>query len=97
MQTIETTAHVGPDGILRVEAPVAVKDKDVSVVITLRLAKRTTGRNERKKEASVKRKNAKREPALGDLRSWPRWKPSPYVPLALPGPSASDMLVSDRR
>ncbi len=35
MQTIELHSRVGPDGILKLEVPVAVKDTDVDVVVVV--------------------------------------------------------------
>jgi hypothetical protein len=43
MQTIRKSAHVGPDGILRVEAPVEHRDTDVQVVLIVEPASSAGG------------------------------------------------------
>ena len=35
MTALQTTVHVGPDGILRLEVPVEERDRDVTVTITV--------------------------------------------------------------
>jgi len=97
MQTIETTAHVGSDGILRVEAPVAIKNQDVCVVLVIQRVSNEARPGARKKRAAEAAKEKERiHPNLAFLRT-SGWVPDPYEPLVLPGPSASETLVNDRR
>ena len=95
MLTVETSAHVGPDGMLRVETLVGIRDQDVRVVLVVQEeppekaggSKADAGKSvtERLKAAGIV------SPSAG------AWNPVPYEPLEIPGPPLSETLVQDRR
>ena len=93
METIETTAHVGPDGVLRLEVPVTEKDRDVDVTLVVR-PQDTSSRRPAESAGSRGENGASiRLPSPGS------WNQETVVPLDLgtSGLSASEMLVRDRR
>jgi hypothetical protein len=95
MVTVETSAHVGPDGILRVETPVGLRDQDVRVVLVVQEEPSGTSAGARPAAGNSLEERLK---AAG-LYSGPKgpWNPVPYEPPELPGPPISETLVNDRR
>jgi hypothetical protein len=94
MRVIETTAHVGSDGVLRLAVPVAQRDRDVHVALVVDSAGPAASASPADTWASVR-------PALeiAGIRVPPPGvdNPGAVKPLSLPGPSASEMLIRDRR
>ena len=96
MRVIETTAHVGPDGMLRLEVPLDERNQDVRVAVVVESAPTRSSQPERSddKWAAVRSQLEAagfRVPPPGCTNS------GPVNPIDLPGPSASEMLISDRR
>jgi hypothetical protein len=96
MLTVETTTHIGSDGILRLETPVAIKDHDVRVVLVVQEEPPATSAE--KKPGEVRTSVAERLKAAGII-SPPKgaWNAVPYEPPDIPGPPISETLVNDRR
>ena len=96
MRVIETTAHVGDDGMLRLEMPLEQRNQDVRVAIVVESAPYQSPASSpmADKWATVR----ERADAAG-LRVPPSGmdNPGPVEPVTLPGPSASQMLINDRR
>ena len=96
MVTVETTTHIGSDGILRLETPVAMRDQDVRVVLVVQEeppGKATGGK------ADAGDKSVEERLKAAGITSPPKgaWHAVPYEPLELPGPPISETLVNDRR
>jgi hypothetical protein len=100
MRALETSAHVGSDGILKLELPVGEADRDVQVVVVIEAQRGTETNPASQERASSNRAASVRKEVPGvrfpDAGSW---NLCPVEPLRLqkPGPSASEMLVNDRR
>jgi hypothetical protein len=96
MRVIETTAHIGDDGMLRLEMPLEQRNEDVRIAVVVESAPLRSP----KPEAIVDKWAAIRAQAgASSLRVPPPGvdNPGPVEPVTLPGPSASEMLISDRR
>ena len=96
MQVIETTAHVGSDGMLRLEVPLEQRNQDVRVALVVEStpAQKSTPDQTDDRWASVRDQlegTGIRVPPPGINNS------DPVDPVVLPGPSASEMLINDRR
>ena len=93
MQIIEATAHVGGDGILRLEVPVAQRDRDVQVALVVESPPAPAAPGVDKWAAVRARLEAGGihvpPPGSGRLE--------PFELIALPGPTASEILIRDRR
>jgi len=96
MRIIETTAHIGPDGMLRVEVPVDDRDKDVRVAVVV---ESMAGQFPARQGNLDKWAEFRARLEAHGLRVPPPWidNPGEISPIALPGPSASEALISDRR
>jgi hypothetical protein len=111
MTTIETTAHVGPDGVLRLEVPTGQTEQDVDVVLVFH-SQLPAPTAEEPAEPSTAAEPLPPDPndPWRDLRkklagvkgiripppgSWNRDRPEPLF--IDDGKSTSDMLVEDRR
>ena len=96
MQVIETTAHVGEDGMLRLEMPLEQRNQDVRVAVVV---ESTPPRLSASAATSDKWSSVRGQPGAAGLRVPPPGvdNPGPVEPVALPGPAASQMLVNDRR
>lgn len=94
MTTIETTAHVGPDGVLRLEVPIGQAGQVVKIVLeTLPQVPASTAEDDPWREYRAKAAGAE-----GITLPPPRRKTYRRVePIDLPGPSASEILIRDRR
>ena len=96
MRVIETTAHIGDDGMLRLEMPLEQRNEDVRVAVVVASAPLRSITP----EAVVDRWASIRvEAGACGLRVPPPGvdNPGPVEPGRLPWPSASEMLISDRR
>jgi hypothetical protein len=101
MRVIETTARVGPDGILRLQVPIEQRDADVRVAAVVESAP------PRPAMPLTDVKSASNDPRAryrGQLRSAgvdvPKadsWSTRQAEPLRFEGPPASQTLVEDRR
>ncbi len=93
MDAIEITAHIGPDGVLRLELPVSEKDRDVDVTVVVR----PQDASPRRSAESVCSRGESGPSIL--LPSPGSWNQETVVPLDLGTSelSASEMLVRDRR
>ncbi len=94
MQVIETTAHIGADGMLRIEVPVKRHQGEVRVAVVV----------ESEQAQAVAAAPDKWSPIRAQLVAAGISVPplgkenSPQVePVSLPGTSASEMLIADRR
>ena len=94
MRIIETTAHVGSDGMLRVEVPIEQRDRDVNVALIIESPSAAVPKASIDKWASVRNRLE-----IGGLRvPLPGLdNPGPVEPESLPGVSASQVLIRDRR
>jgi hypothetical protein len=96
MRVIETIARVGPDGMLRLELPVGQPNQDLQVALVVEPMQPRAPAAESLDDrwASVRG----RLTAAGFSVPPPGLNPgAPAEPLELPGMSASEMLVRDRR
>jgi hypothetical protein len=93
MDTIETIAPIGPDGVLRLEVPVSEKNRDVDVTVVVRPL--DTSLPQKGGSAGLRGGNG----ASIRLPSPGAWNQETVVPLDLgtSGLSAAEMLVRDRR
>ncbi|MDD4888995.1 MAG: hypothetical protein PHU85_03625 [Phycisphaerae bacterium] len=92
---IETTAHVGDDGILRLEIPVPERNQDVQVMVTI-----SSPGPQVEDDWAELREKIRKNPELGKIFELPppgRRKYVPFEPNEMPGPSASEILIRDRR
>ncbi|HET6250291.1 MAG TPA: hypothetical protein VFE47_21555 [Tepidisphaeraceae bacterium] len=95
MRIIETTAHIGSDGMLRLEVPLEQRNRDVRVAVVVESAiaqqrsepvdDQWAGVREKAKSAGI------HTPPAGVVNC------GPVEPIVLPGRSASEILISDRR
>jgi len=99
MVTIETTTHVGADGILRVEAPVALRNQDVRVVLVVQA--HPSQRNDGEQEPATRDGAREARLKVAGIIPPPKgaWNSVPVEALALeiPGSSISETVVNDRR
>jgi hypothetical protein len=94
MRVIETTAHVGPDGMLRLEVPLEQRSQDVRVAVVVEWTPTQQPNPTDDRWASVRTRLAGtgiRVPPPGVDNC------GPVDPVDLPGPSASEILINDRR
>jgi hypothetical protein len=94
MRVIQTTAHVGSDGMLRLQVPTEQRNQDVHVALVVETltpvpVEKAADRWEAVREQMIAA--GLRVPAPG-VRN-----PGPVQPIELSGPTASEILVSDRR
>ena len=96
MQVIETTAHVGEDGMLRLEMPLEQHNQDVRVAVVV---ESTPPRLPASVSTEDKWSAVRGKLGATGLRVPPPGvdNPGPVEPITLPGPSASQMLINDRR
>jgi hypothetical protein len=94
MRIIETTAHVGPDGMLRLQVPVEQPNRDVQVALVIESPPTPTPTPVADRWAAVR---ARLE--AGGIHVPPPGldNPGSVEPESLPGPSASEILIRDRR
>ncbi|MFB3891070.1 MAG: hypothetical protein ACE15C_03495 [Phycisphaerae bacterium] len=100
MVTIEKTAHVSSDGILRVEVPVPERDKDIRFVLVVDTQVAAPVATEAEDHWKELREKLARNPgaAVGITLPPPGpWRYEPFDPIDLPGPTASEILIRDRR
>lgn len=96
MTAIERTVYVGPDGMLRLEIPVKERNRDVAVVVVVHdepAANRASDAREDSWAACRQKLEGAgmRVPPPGVTNA------GPVVPVDLPGPPASEILIRDRR
>ncbi len=94
MKVIETTAHVGSDGMLRLEVPLQRRDQDVHVAVVVESPATPPPASAADRWAPLRTSLEAagiRVPAPGVDNA------GPVEPVSLPGPSASEMLIRDRR
>jgi hypothetical protein len=92
MKIIETRARVGSDGMLRLEVPVERCNQDVQVALIIESPSATPPELDRWAPVRGRLEAAGiRVPPPG-LEN-----PGPVEPESLPGPSASEILIRDRR
>ena len=96
MRVIETTAHVGPDGMLRLELPTGNPNQDLHVALVVEPVRSPLATCEQAQDrwASVRQRleaAGLRVPPPGVQNA------GPVEPVELPGMSASEMLIRDRR
>ena len=96
MRVIETTAHVGSDGMLRLEVPVEERERDVRVTVVMESPQpglpNQASPVDRWASCRTKLESAGiRVPPPGVDNS------GPVKAVVLPAPSASQVLISDRR
>jgi hypothetical protein len=92
METIELSAHVGQDGLLRIEVPVADRNRDVRVSLIVHPAAQGAPSSSAQGVGAAPIETI-RAPLAG---SWNREPVSMLEPKAA-GPSTSELLVGDRR
>jgi hypothetical protein len=94
MRVIETTAHVGSDGMLRLEVPLEQRDGDVQVAVVVESSPALPPTSAADKWAPIRSHLEAAgmrvpPPGLGNA--------GPIEPVSLPGPPASELLIRDRR
>lgn len=98
MVTIQKTVHIGNDGVLRLELPLAEKERNVQVVVMVSEATPPAGGGA--DPWHELRENLSQQPERGNGMILPLPGPSKwrdFDPIELPGPSASEILLRDRR
>ena len=94
MQVIETTAHVGPDGMLRLEVPTDQKNQDVQIALVVEPVRPQMEGSTGDRWAPIR----ERLVAAGLSVPPPGLQNAGRVePVELQGPTASEILVGDRR
>lgn len=102
MATIETTANVGPDGVLRLEMPIGRAGQTVKVVLEVlpQLPAPIPPAQLTPVAEDDPWRDYRATPVEAEGIALPppgRRKYRPVVPVDLPGPSASEILIRDRR
>ena len=96
MRVIETTAHIGNDGMLRLEMPLDQPNQDVRVAVVVESAPPFASAPEAIADKWV---SIRGQAGVSGLRVPPPGldNPGPVEPVTLPGLSASQMLINDCR
>lgn len=97
MTAIQTTVHVGPDGMLRLEVPVEQRNRDVAVTVLVDEAMAGQGAAAQRGHDSWSSSRQQLEAAGVRVPAPGVSNPGPVTPIDLPGPSASEILIRDRR
>ena len=96
MRVIETTAHVGNDGLLRLEVPLDERNQDVRVTVVVESPLPSAKEADSIADPWAPYR-AKLEASGVQVPPPGAWHPRHGDPLRFDGPSVSETLVKDRR
>lgn len=105
LETIETTAHVGPDGILKLEVPVTQRDQNVNVTLVVQPEVPPGGSAALRPTLEHLRRHGELRAKLRAIGAEDKIRLAPpgprhdlaLEPVELSGPAASQLLIEDRR